>query len=285
MRVNFLGRLITWTSITAMFVGGSVIASSAEGDASTAKNVAFCTAELYISHTALGGRIAPFQWKTVAQEKATLKRVDKDLALAVTDAPTKAFASLAKEIVGTFSRWIDDPKLLSQEVKSPPPSGGSFKYTMSSRLLARMRTMYDVTASGDYIWPVYAACPDVARNAKSGRSFGESPPEYRATPAEVAAILEASGAMIGSRLISTKAFNRPTVASMRVAVARINSKNPSANIVLVGAPTLLNGVWHAEYRVTASHKRFDVFLSQLDSSNVTDITNWPRVSDVVRVTS
>jgi hypothetical protein len=285
MHADFLRRLITWTSITAAFVSASFFVSSAQADASAAKNVAFCTAELYISHTAFGGLIAPFQWRSVAQEKATLKRVDDDLARAATDAPTKAFASLAREIVGTFSGWIDDPKLLSQEANSPSPKGGSFRFSMSSRLVARMATMGDVTASGDYVWPVYAACPDMEKNAKSGRSFGESPPKYRATPIEVAAILEASGAMIGSRLTSTKAFDRPTMASMRAAVTRIDSKYPSRDIVVIGVPTLLNGVWRAEYRVTASHERFDVFVSELDSSSATDITNWPRVSDVVPVTS
>lgn len=284
MRVNFLRRLTTWTSITAVFVGGSLFAASAAADASTAKE-AFCTAELFISHTAVGGQIAPFQWKTVAMEKAALKRVDRDLALAVTDAPTKAFAKLAKELVGTFSGWIDDPKLLSQEAKSPSQSGGSFTFSMSSRLLARMMTMRDVTLSGDYIWPIYAACPAMSRNGKAGQAFGKPPPKWLATPIEVAATGEAYDAMLGSRLTSKKVFNRPTVNSMRIAVARIDSKYPGRDIVLIGLPNLLDGVWHTEYRLTADHQRFDVFVSQRDSSNATDPDDLPRITDVVAVSA
>lgn len=282
MRANFLCRLVTEASIAVAVVGGSLFASSAVAGASTEKNTAFCTAESYISHTAVGGEIAPSQWKTVDQEKATLKRVDNDLALAVTDAPTEAFAVLAKELVGIFSGWIDDPKLLSQEAKRPPAGGSSSRFSMSSRLFARMAMMADVTASGDYIWPIYAACPEMARNGKADQAFGKPPPKWLATPVEVAATGEAFGAMIGSRLMSTTAFNRPSVTSMRIAVARIDSKYPGRDIVLIGLPTLLDGVWHAEYRLTTDHQRFDVFVSQRDSSDPTD---WPRISDVVAVSA
>ncbi len=285
MRVNILCRLVTGSSIAVAVVGGSLFGSSALVGASSVKNAAFCTAESYISHTAVGGVIAPFQWKTVALEKATLKRADRDLALAVTDAPTKAFAKLAKELVGTFSGWLDDPKLLSQEAKSPSPSGGSFTFSMSSRLLARMMTMRDVTLSGNYIWPIYAACPDMSSNGGAGQAFGKPPPKWLATPVEVAAAGEAYGAMLGSMLMSTRVFNRPTVTSMRIAVARIDSKHPGRDIVLMGLPNLLDGVWHAQYRLTADHQRFDVFVSQRDYSIAIDPGDLPRITDAVAVST
>jgi hypothetical protein len=118
--------------------------------------------------------------------------------------------------------------------------------------------------SGDYVWPIYAACPDFRATSSDNDPLG-SPPKFQATPNEVRAVIEGVGAMIGSTLISTKTFNPPTVISMKVSVKRYNPRFPRDDIPLLPTSTLSKGTWHAEYRVAANGQRFDVYVSESDS--------------------
>jgi hypothetical protein len=250
--------------------GVSSISSSGPAGASMSKNAAFCAAETFIAANSLNGSVLPqVQWKTTAQEKATFLRLDNDLSLLVRDAPTKAFAAVTVPLEGTFTVVLDSPRLIKDYFKFDHPStsasgSSSSDITPTAALQARINTLIDVTESGDYVWPIYVACPDFRATSTDNDLLGNRP-KFEATPNEVRAAIEGVGAMIGSALKSTKALNLPTVSSMKVSVKRHNARFPHDDITLLPTPTLSKGTWHAEYRVTANGQRFDVHVSETDS--------------------
>jgi hypothetical protein len=271
--------------------GVSFIPSGGPASASTSKHAAFCAAETFIAANALNGTVLPHvQWTTEAQEKKTFLRLDSDLALLVKDAPTKAFASVTAPLEGTFTVVLDSPRLLKEyfnfdHASTSASRSSSSEITPTAALEARINTLINVTESGDYVWPIYAACPDFRATSSNDDPLG-NPPKFEATPNEVRAAIEGVGVMIGSLLMSTKTYNLPTVTSMKVSVKRYNARFPNDDITLLPTPTLSKGTWRAEYRVTANAQRFDVYVSVTDSlKSIESGAVFPRALNVVALTS
>jgi hypothetical protein len=219
---TFARRVVAGLCVSVAVAAASLLPANGVASASTLKRSAFCAAEAYIASNALGGNISPSEeWKTVAQEKTTIATLDRDLKRAVKDAPTKAFAKVAEPLEGTFSLVLDSPRLTKEVFKFETSTSGA-RSLNAPKLLARMTLMGEVTQSGDYVWAVNAACPDMTILNNDRDPFG-NPPKFEATPTEVKATDEARSTMWESETPTKASFNPPTVASLRAAVARVNS--------------------------------------------------------------
>jgi hypothetical protein len=281
---TFARRVVAGVCVSVAVAAASLLPANGVASASTLKRSAFCAAEAYVASNALGGNISPSEeWKTVAQEKTTIATLDRDLKRAVKDAPTKAFAKVAEPLEGTFSLVLDSPRLTKEVFKFETSTSGA-RSLNAPKLLARMTLMGEVTQSGDYVWAVNAACPNMTILNNDRDPFG-NPPKFEATPTEVKATDEARSTMWESETPTKASFNPPTVASLRAAVARVNSRFPADDIVLVGFPKLSRGTWHAMYRVTANSERFSVFLTLSNSVNGIEAVEGSRVLNVVALAS
>ncbi len=262
---------------SAALVLAVVMLGSSSGcvaSAASSKIAAFCSAETYLAANDSGGLPAS-GYDTVAQEKAELENIDTNLAVAAKDAPTPAFATLAKQLIGTFVLWIDDPTLLRQELTSgavaPVPGLGS-----------RLILSEDISLSRDFIDPIEKACPALA--SKSGVDALPDSPVFLTTPDTVRAEQLGFGAAIGSAVTSSSnSLRRPDVANIIDGAKKESKINPSTPVTVVGTPELSNGEWTAEYKVHVAARLYDVFVSIPDTTNAEKFE--PTVTNVLPVKS
>jgi hypothetical protein len=281
-------RIATSLIAIAGVTGTLVAFSGGASVASTSRRASFCGAETYLVSTALDGSIPPGTWHTLKQTKETFQKLDSDLSLIVEDAPTKAFAALAKPLKGSFKLVLDSPRLLKaywkMGVEVNASKSGAYGSAPPAAFEKQMATMSFITESGDYVWAVYSACPNIQSTSGQSKPFGD-PAKFQATPAEVKAGVEAWEAMLGSVLMSRTRLNIPTLATMRVSVNRENTRDDGHYVALVGTPTLSKGIWYADYRVRAYGRTFEVFVSLPDTRSAVALSTKERVSNVVPLAS
>jgi hypothetical protein len=194
----------------------------------------------------VGGYVTPIQqWRTVTQEKETLNEVEADLVIGERDAPTSAFASLVKPLVGTFAQWIDDPTLLAEHLRT-----ATQKYRQPVGFAKRVELYGDVEFSRDYVEAIDAACA----------WFSASSVNYHS--------------------VSVARIDTGVVLSTRK--HRANDLL-SGGVSVVGTPELRGHRWSIEYLAVAFNHRFRVFTSMTSQYGKLEGGQGTRILDIVEL--